>query len=102
MVEMKAKFEHTWVRVQDPNESVKFYTHVPGMKEVGRSKIEKVTGSFETILCLLRLTKGMMHTPLGFNLGRSWESHSAERDFQTRQAAGRAISESQCKTQVAR
>ena len=36
MIEMKTKFKHTWIRVQDPNESVKFYTHVPGMKEVGR------------------------------------------------------------------
>jgi catechol 2,3-dioxygenase-like lactoylglutathione lyase family enzyme len=102
MIEMKAKFKHTWIRVQDPPESVKFYTHVPGMNEVGRSKIEKVTGSFETLICLLRLTTGMLHKPLGFKLRRSWYSHAAERDFQTRHAAGRAINESQGKTRVVR
>jgi len=112
MVEMKAKFKHTWIRVQDPPESVKFYTHVTGMKEVGRSKIEKVTGSFETLICLLRLTTEMMHKPLGLfsscleqnsqNQGRSWYSHAAAHDFQTRQAARRAINESQGKMPMTR
>ena len=99
---MKAKFKHTWIRLQDPNESAKFYTQVPEMKEIGRSKIEKVTGSFEALISSLRLTKGIMHKPLGFKLGRSWESHAAERDFQMRHAAARTISEPQGKTQVVR
>ena len=83
---MMAKFKHAWIRaqVQEPTESIKFYTRVPGMKEVGRSKIEIATGSFETLICLLGLTTGMMHEPLRFKAGRNWYSHRVERDFQTR------------------
>ena len=92
MVEMKARSRHTWFRVQGPNESVKFYTRIPGIIELGRSKIEKATGNFETLIRLLNLTQ-MIHKPLAFKLGRNWYSQDAERDFQTRQAARRPISE---------
>lgn len=93
MVEMKTKSVHTWTRVQDLNESIKSYTHIPGITELGRSNIEKATLSFETIIRLLSLTR-MIRNRLRFKLGRSWYSHAAEREFRTRQAARRAISES--------
>jgi len=64
------------------------------MIELGKSKIEKATGSFETLIRLFSMTR-MIRSPLGFKLDRSWYSHAAERDFQTRQAAMRAIAESQ-------
>ena len=102
VIEMKAKFRHTWIRLQDSNESACFSAYVPGMKEVGGSKIEKATGSSQVLICLLRLTTGMTHKPPEFKLGRSWYSHAGERDFQARHAAGRTISEAKVKTQVAR
>jgi len=94
MIEMKSK--HTWIRVQDPIQSVKFYTHIRGIIGLGRSKIEEATGSLETLIRLLSLTQ-MIRKPPGFKLGRGWYSHATERDFQTRQAARRAITESPAK-----
>ena len=41
---MKTKFTYTGIRVKNLNESVRFYTQVLGMNEVGRSKIEKAKG----------------------------------------------------------
>ncbi|HUK29387.1 MAG TPA: hypothetical protein VLV31_13265 [Candidatus Acidoferrales bacterium] len=100
---MKTKFKLTWIRmqVQGANGSINLYTRVPGIKEVGRSKIEKATGSFKTLICLLTLTR-MICNPLGFSLGRRWVSHAAAHDFQTRQAARRVITESQGKMPIAR
>ena len=101
MVEMKAKFKHTWIQVNGSNESGKIYTHVLGMIEVGRSKIEEAMGNFETLIHFLRSTR-MIHNPLGFKLGRDWESHVAAHEFQTHQAARRALSEAQGKMPIAR
>ena len=44
MIEMKTKFTYTGIRVKDLNQSVEFYTHVLGMKEAGRSRIEQNKG----------------------------------------------------------
>jgi len=41
---MKAKFEYVGIRVKDIEKSVKFYTRVLGMKEVGRSRIDAAKG----------------------------------------------------------
>jgi catechol 2,3-dioxygenase-like lactoylglutathione lyase family enzyme len=41
---MKAKLTYTGIRVKDLNASVKFYTNVLGMKEVGRSTIDVAKG----------------------------------------------------------
>lgn len=41
---MKAIFTYTGIRVKDLEESMKFYTKVLGMKEVGRSSIEATGG----------------------------------------------------------
>jgi len=99
MVEMKSK--HIWIRVQEPNDSVKFYTRIRGMIDLSRSKIEKATGSFETLIRLLSLMR-MIREPLGSKLDRSWYSHAAEHHFQTSQVARRAISESQAKSLASR
>jgi len=98
LIEMKSK--HAWIRVQDPIESVKRYTHMRGIIGLGTSKIEKAMGSFETIH-LLSLTQ-MIRKPLEFKLGRGWYSHAAELDFQARQAARRAITESPAKVLTVR
>ncbi len=44
MIEMKTKFTYTGIRVKDLKQSIEFYTHVLGMKETGRSKIEQNKG----------------------------------------------------------
>lgn len=41
---MKAKLSYTGIRVKDLDASVKFYTGVLGMKEVGRSTIDVAKG----------------------------------------------------------
>ena len=41
---MKTKFTYTGIRVKDLKQSLDFYTHVLGMKEKGRSKIEPSKG----------------------------------------------------------
>ena len=41
---MKASFAYTGIRVKDLEKSVKFYTQVLSMKEVGRSDIEATSG----------------------------------------------------------
>ncbi len=42
---MKAKLTYTGIRVKDLEASVRFYTNVLGMKEVGRSMIEAAKGT---------------------------------------------------------
>jgi lactoylglutathione lyase len=41
---LKTKFTYTGIRVKDLGKSVEFYTHVLGMKETGRSKIDQAKG----------------------------------------------------------
>jgi len=41
---MKAKLTYTGIRVKDLDASVKFYTKVLGMKEVGRNRIDAANG----------------------------------------------------------
>jgi len=42
---MKTKLTYTGIRVKDLDESVKFYTQVLGMKEIGRSTIDVAKGT---------------------------------------------------------
>lgn len=42
---MKAKLTYTGIRVKDLDTSVKFYTNVLGMKELGRSTIDAAKGT---------------------------------------------------------
>jgi lactoylglutathione lyase len=44
MIEMKTKFAYTGIRVKDLQQSIDFYTRLLGMKETGRSKIERNRG----------------------------------------------------------
>lgn len=41
---MKTKFTYAGIRVKDLDESIRFYTQVLGMKEIGRNKIETAKG----------------------------------------------------------
>jgi lactoylglutathione lyase/arabinogalactan oligomer/maltooligosaccharide transport system permease protein len=41
---MKSKFSYVGIRVRDLEKSIEFYTNVLGMKETGRSKIERTRG----------------------------------------------------------
>jgi lactoylglutathione lyase len=41
---MKSTFTYTGIRVKDLNESVKFYTELLGMKEIGRTNLEATGG----------------------------------------------------------
>lgn len=41
---MKSKFAYTGIRVKDLNASVRFYTQVLGMKQLGRNRIEEAKG----------------------------------------------------------
>lgn len=47
---MKSTFTYTGIRVKDLEESVKFYTEVLGMTEVGRSKLESTGGEVANLV----------------------------------------------------
>jgi lactoylglutathione lyase len=42
---MKTKLTYTGIRVKDLDASVKFYTHVLGMKEIGRNRVDAAKGT---------------------------------------------------------
>jgi catechol 2,3-dioxygenase-like lactoylglutathione lyase family enzyme len=47
---MKAKFAYTGIRVRDVEESVRFYTGVLGMREMGRSTIAEAGGTVVSLV----------------------------------------------------
>jgi len=47
---MKSVFTYTGIRVKDLEESVRFYTGLLGMKEIGRSKIDTTGGEVATLV----------------------------------------------------
>ena len=47
---MKSVFTYTGIRVKDLEESVRFYTGLLGMKEIGRSKIDTTGGEVVTLV----------------------------------------------------
>jgi len=47
---MKAKFVYTGIRVNDIEESVRFYSRILGMKEAGRGTFDQVGGTFVSLV----------------------------------------------------